>query len=170
MAGRLGGLPATVPVRVRARDLDSGRREVVATDVADETAADQPAGSSALSFVAPLAVNQAAVTVMRGSPGRMTGRACIVIGLREVETAPRFCNRYVSESPDFSGTSNAIGNLASSDLGTALGIVDAFKLGRLHVTSVAVRVRDGARPAAGLPARRAPAGAGPRREEGARHG
>ena len=127
-------------MRVRARDLDSGRREVVATDVADETAADQPAGSSALSFVAPIAVNQAAVTVMRGSPGRMTGRACIEIGLREVETAPRFCNRYVSESPDFSGTSNAIGNLASSDLGTALGIVDAFKLGRLHVTSVSVRV------------------------------
>jgi hypothetical protein len=140
VAGRVGGLPDTVPVRVRARDLDTRRREVVETDVADEASVDQPAGSSALSFVAPLAVNQGAVTAMRGSPARMTGRACVEIRLREVRTAPRFCNRYISDAPDFSGTSNGIGSLVSADLGTALGIVDSFKLGRVHVTGISVRV------------------------------
>jgi hypothetical protein len=140
VVGRVGGLPPTVPVRVRATDLDSGRSRTLSTDVADESGIDQPSGSSALSFVAPLAVAEAGGTVLRGSPARLTGRACVAIDVREIRRPLRFCNRYITDAADLLGTGNAVGGLVASDVSTALGFIDAFKLGRIHVTRLTTRV------------------------------
>lgn len=141
VVGRIGGLPATIPVRVTATDLDTGAKRTVATDVADESGVDQPTGGSILSFVAPLAVTQAAGTVLGGSPARLTGRACFSIRIREARKPVRFCNRYVTDAPDSFGAGNVVAAVASTDLLEALGLVDSFKAGVVHVTGVDVDVR-----------------------------
>jgi hypothetical protein len=140
VAGRLGALPATVPVRIRAVDVDRDAAETLSIAVADESAVDQPPGISAISFVAPLAVSQGAMAVMRGSPARLTGTACAEITLREADEPLRFCNRYVTDGTDLSEAGNSVGNLAASDVLTAVGLVDGYKLGRIHVTGVTARV------------------------------
>ena len=136
VVGRVGGLPATVPVRIFATDLDANVRRRVVTNVADESSVDEPTGGSILSLVAPLAVTQAAGTVLGGSPARLTGRACFAISFKERATPVRFCNRYVSDQPDVLGAGNVVAAAASTDLLTALSLVDGFKAAPLHVTAV----------------------------------
>jgi hypothetical protein len=136
VVGRVGVLPATVPVTITAKDLDTGAEKVVTTNVADEAAVDQPTGGSLLSLIAPLAVTQAAGTVLGGSPARLTGRACFTVRLLEVREPVRFCNRYVSDFPDPLGAGNVIAGAASADLADALLQVDGFKAGEVHVTAV----------------------------------
>ena len=140
VAGRVGGLPATVPVRVTATDLDSGAKRTVRTSVADEAGVDQPTGSSILSLIAPLAVTQAAGSVLGGSPARLTGRACFAIRFAEAPEPVRFCNRYVTDAPDPLGAGNVVAGAASMDLLEALGLVDTFKAGVARVTGVEVDV------------------------------
>jgi hypothetical protein len=134
VVGRVGGLPATVPVNVEATDLDSGAKRTVKMNVADEAGVDQPTGGSLLTFLAPLAVTQAAGTVLGGSPARLTGRACFAIRFKEAPEPVRFCNRYVSDTPD--GLGNVVASAASGDLLSALALVDSFKAGEIHVTGV----------------------------------
>ena len=51
-----------------ARDEDSGTQRAVNTNAADEAAVDLPSGGSWTSFVAPLAVSQAAGAVLGSTP------------------------------------------------------------------------------------------------------
>jgi hypothetical protein len=141
VAGLVGALPAGVPVRVTATDLDRGVKRTVRVNVADESAVDQPTGSSILSFVAPLALTQAAGSVLGGSPARLTGRACFAITFAEAPQPVRFCNRYVSDQPDLFGGGNTIASSASTDLFQALSLVDSFKAGQARVTGVEADVR-----------------------------
>jgi hypothetical protein len=136
VVGRVGAPPATIPVRATATDLDSGAKRTVRANVADETGVDQPTGSSILSFVAPLAVTQAAGSVLGGSPARLTGRACFAISFAEAPEPVRFCNRYVTDQPDPFGAGNTVAGAASADLFQALALVDTFKAGVAHVTGV----------------------------------
>jgi hypothetical protein len=136
VVGRVGALPATVPVKVSAKDLDTGATRSVSIDVADESGVDQPTGGSILSLLAPLAVTQAAGTVLGGSPARLTGRACFAITFKERKAPARFCNRYVSDVPDQSGAGNVVAGAASSDLFQALALIDSYKASDLHVTGV----------------------------------
>jgi hypothetical protein len=149
VVGRVGALPTTVPVTVSATDLDTGAKRSVTTNVADETSVDQPTGGSILSFLAPLAVTQAAGTVLGGSPARLTGRACFAISLREAKAPAHFCNRYVSDVPDPLGAGNVIAGAASMDLLQALLLIDGYKASELHVTGVegTVEIRRGQRQA-----------------------
>ncbi|HTE61472.1 MAG TPA: hypothetical protein VK631_14065, partial [Solirubrobacteraceae bacterium] len=141
VVGRVGALPATVPVKVFATDLDTGAKRSEVTNVADESGVDQPTGGSLLSFLAPIAVTQAAGTVLGGSPARLSGRACFAITLKERKQPVRFCNRYVSDVPDLSGSGNVVAAAASSDLLQALGLIDGYKASELHVTGVEVNVK-----------------------------
>jgi hypothetical protein len=136
VVGRVGALPATVPVKVFATDLDTGAKRTVSVNVADESGVDQPTGGSLLSFLAPLAVTQAAGTVLGGSPARLTGRACFAITLKERKQPIRFCNRYVSDVWDPSGVGNVVAGAASADLLQALSLIDGYKASELHVTGV----------------------------------
>ena len=136
VAGRVGGLPPTVPVRIVATDRDTGAKRTLETNVADESGVDDPIGSSLISFVAPLAVTQVAGTVLGGSPARLTGDACFTIKLREAKRPPRFCNRYVTDTTDELGAGNAVASAASSDLFQALALIDSYKVRQLHVTGI----------------------------------
>jgi hypothetical protein len=143
VVGRVGALPSTVPVRVFAKDLDTGTEHVLGMRVADEAAVDLPEGSSPLTFITPLAVAQAASTILGSTPGRLTGEMCAQISIRELRRPVRFCNRYVSGAPadpDFSGTASVVAARAASDVFDALAMIEEYKGRPPHITEVAVRV------------------------------
>jgi hypothetical protein len=149
VAGRTGVLPHTVPIHVIARDLDSDGLSVVNTAAADEAAVDLPSGGSWTSFVAPLAVSQAAAGVLGSAPARLTGDMCARIKLAQLAKPLRFCNRYVSTSAgedDNGTTENAVLSGAANDLGGALATIDAYTGKPPTVTGVNVllKVRRGA--------------------------
>lgn len=149
VAGRTGALPHTVPIQVVARDLDTDKVNGVTTAAADEAAVDLPAGGSWTSFVAPLAVSQAAAGVLGSTPARLTGNMCARISIKELAKPVRFCNRYVSTSAaqtDDGSTLNAVLSGASNDLATAISTIDAYTGTPPQVTGINVllRVRRGA--------------------------
>ena len=143
VAGKLGGLPASVPVRVWAKDEDSGRETTTEVLVADETDIGNPAGSSALSFIAPLAVTQAASGLFDSTPIRIAGEMCLRITLRERKKPIRVCNRYVSDGTGggVPQGGNLVGLLAGTDVSEILTLIDLYRPKGLHVTEVAARVR-----------------------------
>jgi hypothetical protein len=143
VAGRIGPLPHTVPVHVLARDEDSKNVQAVDTRAADEAAVDLPSGGSWTSFVAPLAVMQAA-GVLGSTPVRLTGEMCVRIGIAELRKPMRFCNRYVSVSAvqaDDGSTGNAVTSGAAADLGGALSAIDAYTGKPPRVTGVSVLLK-----------------------------
>jgi hypothetical protein len=143
VVGRSGPPPVTVPVRIFAEDEDTGERSTLGARVADETDAGTPTGSSALTFVAPLALAQGASAILRSAPGQLSGTVCVRIALRERKRPLRFCNRYVSAiaPSDPEAGENIVAAGAASDALTALTELDDFKQRRLHVTEFAARVK-----------------------------
>ena len=144
VAGRIGPFPHTVPINVIARDEDSGTLRAVTTNAADEAAVDLPSGGSWTSFVAPLAVSQAAGAVLGSTPSRLTGEMCARITLTEIDKPLRFCNRYVSvaagQGEDGSIT-NAVMSGAANDLSGALASIDAYTGKPPTVTGVSVLLK-----------------------------
>ena len=149
VAGRTGALPHTVPVQVIARDLDTNAVTAINTAAADEAAVDLPSGGSWTSFVAPLAVSQAAAGLLGSTPSRLTGDMCAKIAIKELAKPVRFCNRYVSVSAaqaDDGSSLNAVLSGASNDLATAVSAIDAYTGTPPQVTGINVllKVRRGA--------------------------
>ncbi len=149
VVGRLGALPRTVPVRVRAMDLDTGRQRAYAMQVADEADVGDPLINAPLTFVAPVAVAQAASTILRSAPARSTATMCARLTLREAPRPVRVCNRYVTAGFAEEGFGSLLAELAGGDLLDLLSRLDDYKVSRLHVTGldVALDVRRGQRQA-----------------------
>ena len=143
VAGRTGALPPTVPVRVFAKDLDTGRSLVTGIRAADESRIGLPEGSSPLTFVGPLAVTEAASSLLRSAPGRLSADVCLQISIGGLPHPVRFCNRYVSAFPadeDFVGTANTVAARASSDVFEALTAIDDYQGKPPRIGEVAVRM------------------------------
>jgi len=143
VAGRTGALPPSVPIRVFANDLDTGRRQVTGIRAADESRIGLPEGASPLSFVGPLAVTEAAASLLRSAPGRLSADVCVQISISGLERPARFCNRYVSAFPadeDFVGTANTVAARASSDVFDALASIDDYQGTPPEIGEVAVRI------------------------------
>jgi hypothetical protein len=134
VVGRLRALPDRFPMRVTAKDLDSGRVAHQNLEIADETAAGQPTGASSLTQVGPVAIAQAAYEILRGSPARQSGEMCVRVTLRERQAPLRFCNTYVGGSP------SAAGAPLVADFAGAVGLLDTYNFGVLHVTGVDVNL------------------------------
>jgi hypothetical protein len=131
-------------VRVFAHDQDTGKEQVTALRAADESRIGLPEGASPASFVAPLAVTEAAASLLQSSPGRLTANACAQISIAGLERPVRYCNRYVSSFPadaDFVGTANTVAARASSDLFEALTAIDDYQGPPPRVREIAVRMR-----------------------------
>src|SRR4051795_10162403 len=145
VVGHSGVLPATVPVRIFSEDEDTGARSTLGARVVDETDEGTPTGSSALSFVAPLALAQGASQILRSSPGKLAGTVCVRITLRERRRPLRFCNRYVSAAApsDTDTADNIVAGGGAADALDALAQIDAFTRRPLHVTEFAARVKLG---------------------------
>jgi len=136
VVGRTGAPTPTIPVRIYSEDADTGKRDTLAASVVDETDVGTPTGSSALSFVGPLALAQGASEVLRSAPGKLIGSVCIRISVRERKQPFRVCNRYASAlSPaDPEAGANIVAAGGASDALSALTELDDYKPRGLHVT------------------------------------
>jgi hypothetical protein len=123
---------------VFALDQDTGNRVVLRSQVADETTVGNPAGASPVSGIAAVAAGQATYEVLRGSPARQSGGLCMHITIAERARPMGFCNTYVGGTPGLAGV---VGSPAVSDVSEAVGILDAYQFGALHVKSVSIDLR-----------------------------
>jgi hypothetical protein len=137
VVGRLGALPDRIPLRIVAHDEDTGRIRTTNLQLADETGVGLPTGSSALSTVAPLALAQAAYTILGSAPSRQSGSMCVRFGLRESRRPLRFCNTYVGGG----GSQELAGAPLVADFGQAATLIDAYDVARLHLIGVEINVK-----------------------------
>jgi hypothetical protein len=140
VVGRVGALPQTTLVRAAATDHDTGASRLMETTVADETDVDTPTGFTPLGAVAPLAIAEAAGSVLKSAPGRLTGRMCLRITFRERPKTPaRFCNRYLSSTilaPDAGPLGNPVAFSAALDALDAISLIEAYEGRTPHVAKV----------------------------------
>jgi len=138
IGARLGVLPPHYPLKVFARDLDTGRVRAITTLVADEGDVGRPLGTSILGVAGAGAVAEAASSVLRGTPARESGEMCVTIKLRELPKDPaRFCERYAVDG----GGPGALAGAVAADFAQAAGVLDNFVFGVLHPTSIEVGLR-----------------------------
>src|SRR4051794_4156835 len=142
VGGILGALPPRYPMTVNAKDLDTGKPQVLSLQLADETDIGNPTGFSPLGFVGSAAVAQAAYTTLHGSPLHASGNMCVSFKIRERKTPMSFCNTYVAAGTGLA--SDGAGSLAGTspviDFGSAAALLDSYRLGPLHVTNVNVNL------------------------------
>jgi hypothetical protein len=145
VAGQLGALPPNFPLKVTARDRDTGKARVLRTLVADEGDVGSPAGPSALGLAGSAAVAESATAVLSGAPARQMAEMCVVIALRELKKPIRFCEHYAV----LGAGPNALAGALALDFARAAELIDGYAFGVLHPTSVevGVRVRRGLRQA-----------------------
>ncbi|HEY8585050.1 MAG TPA: hypothetical protein VIL49_18975, partial [Capillimicrobium sp.] len=135
--GVTGAPPPTIPLRIVARNADTGERDTVSAELADEADVGLPSGVSPASIVVPMAAAQAGFVALGGSPAQQSARMCLRIGLRGLDDPARFCNRYVGS---FGIGGGVLGAPYLFDLYDALAAVDGFAYGTPHVESIDVRL------------------------------
>lgn len=140
--GQTGAPPPSVPVDVRAHDLDTGHSLALHSRVADETGVGLPLGNSQVDSIAPLEVAQAATEIYDGAPANESGRMCLRIYLRESRVPLGFCNRYVGtgSAGDLGMAPPEVASLASADVASAFAALERVDFAALHVTHVAAHL------------------------------
>jgi len=126
IAGRVGALPAMIPLTVQARNEANGRTRTLRVDVADERDLDLGSG---LDEVGSLAAGEAMATVLGAAPGQFMTSMCVRIDVRQRRKPIRFCQQY------FDG----YGPL--DDLSSAFGLIDDYEFGPLGIRYISVRMR-----------------------------
>jgi hypothetical protein len=145
VVGTLGAPPPSFPLRVTAKDLDSKRERSAVTQIADEGDVGLPTGGSVLSITAAAGIAEAAAAILDGAPARQTGELCMKATLRELRAPLRVCNRYAVDG----ASQNALAGAAAADVASAVEVLESYKFGTLHPTSIelGLRVRRGLRQA-----------------------
>jgi len=151
VVGTLGALPPSFPLRVTAKDLDTGEVRSSVTQIADEGDIGLPTGASPLGLAAAAAAAEAAAAVLNGAPARQSGELCVKVTLRELRKPMRVCWDYAVAG----ASQNAFAGAAAADVASAIEVLESYKFGALHPTSVelGMRVRRGLRQAYILGAR-----------------
>ncbi len=138
VAGTLGALPPTIPLKVRARDLDRGHSTLLNVKLADETDVGSPDGPGLMPALASAAAAQGMILALDGTPAEQTGRLCLRVRVRELHDLLRFCNRYVASGFVGEGMPAAVALSMMDDVSSALSAIDSVRFATLHVTSISV--------------------------------
>jgi len=151
VVGTVGALPPSFPLRVTAKDLDTGKVRSAVTTIADAGDVGLPTGGSPLGLAAAAAAAEAAATILSGAPARQTGELCMKVTLRELRKPMRVCWSYAVDGV----SQNAFAGAAAVDVATAVATLETYKFGTLHPTAIDIglRVRRGLRQAYILGAR-----------------
>jgi hypothetical protein len=142
VVGEVGPAPTLVPVQVTARDLDTGHKISLDSDVADETAIGLPLGTSLVDVIAPVEAGQAATAIYDGPPANESGRMCVTVRVRESRLPLRFCNRYVGTGiPGDEGIAPPeLAAGVTTDLASAFQLLEQVQFTSLHVTMVDAQI------------------------------
>jgi hypothetical protein len=137
VVGRLGAPPPSFPLRVTAKDLDTGRIRSAVTQIADEGDVGLPTGGSPLGLTAAAAAAESAAAILGGSPARQTGELCVRAALRELRKPMRVCWDYAVDGL----SQNAFAGAAAADVASAVAVLESYRFGTLHPTSVEIGLR-----------------------------
>ncbi len=145
VAGTVGAPPPSFSLRVTARDLDTGRLRGSVTQIADEGDVGLPTGASPLGLTAAAAAAESAAAILTGSPARQSGDLCVKVTVRELRKPMRVCWDYAVDG----ASQNALAGAVAGDVASAVQVLESYKFGTLHPTSVEIglRVRRGLRQA-----------------------
>lgn len=138
VVGTLGALPPTIPLHVRARDLDRNRTTQLEIDLADETDVGTPDGPGFMPLLASLAAGQGVITALDGAPAEQSGHMCLRARVRELRDPLRFCNRYVASGFVGEGAPPALATPMMDDITSALSAIDTARFKALHLKSISV--------------------------------
>lgn len=134
IAGRIGASPPTIPMKVFARDLASGRTRTIRTTLADERQLDLGSG---LDLVSSFALTDAVVSVLRTEPFELAASTCVKVRVRQAKRPLGYCNHYFDPFSMF------------ADVSRAMSLVDGYVFGPLDIRDVSIRtgVRSGVKEA-----------------------
>jgi hypothetical protein len=140
IVGHVGPLPPRIPLRITYREGADGPAQTLSADVVDESGVGLPTGTSALSFIGPMAVSEAAFNALDGSPASTSGAMCVGIHVRDLAKPMSFCNTYVGAGggPIDDAEAPIPGAALVGDLAEAIGDLDVFEYAPLQVTRVDV--------------------------------
>ena len=138
VVGKLGALPPTIPLHVRARDLDRDRTTQLEIDLADETDVGTPDGPGFMPMLASLAAGQGVIVALDGAPAEQSGHMCLRVRVRELPGLLRFCNRYVASGIVGEGSPPALVTPMMDDITSALSAIDTARFAALHLKSISV--------------------------------
>ncbi|MCW2990078.1 MAG: hypothetical protein JWM73_672 [Solirubrobacterales bacterium] len=140
VTGITGALPPSFPLTVEANDRDRKTSLTMQVQIADEREIGNPTGFSPLGFVGTSTVAQAAYAALHGSPLNTSGDMCVSIRVAQRATPMGFCNTYVAAGTGLAsdGAGSLLGTAPVNDFGTAIGLLDSYRLGPLTVTGVNV--------------------------------
>jgi hypothetical protein len=84
-----------------------------------------------------MAIAEAAYTILGSAPARVSGSMCVRFVVRERRRPMRFCNTYVGggAGEELAGAPLVV------DFGDAVGLIDAYDVAPLHVTSVEANLK-----------------------------
>jgi hypothetical protein len=142
VAGRVGVFPPTTFVHVAAEDADTKQKADSEVRVVDETDVGNPTGYGNLSFIAPIALAEAATGVMGAAPQQVAANMCLRLRVKEAKKPLKFCNRYVSDGtvPGEGFGTNPVAQSAGIDASTALALLDTYKGTPVHPTTIVARI------------------------------
>ena len=126
VVGRAGAAPPTIGLQVSGRDRDTGRSFFSRSEVVDERDADLGTG---LPLVGTLAMGQAATSLLRSTPPRVTSSLCLRITVSQRPRRFGFCNDYFDGQAPF------------DDFGRAIELVEGYEFGPLQIAKVTARLR-----------------------------
>lgn len=139
VTGITGAAPPNYPMRVLAKDLQTGRTQTLTARIADESTIGNPSGVSGLGITTSASAATLALTALKGgTPSRVSGELCMRLSVKQVKRELRFCNRYVlgAGSPPL-----GIAGPVLSDVTSAAGLLDAYEFGPLEPTDVQIAIR-----------------------------
>ena len=145
VVGTLGAPPPSFPLRVTAKDLDTGRVGSSLTHIADEGDVGLPTGATALGITAAAAAAESSAAILGGAPARQSAALCMKAPLRELRKPLRVCWDYAVDG----ASQNALAGAVAADVASAVEVLESYRFGTLHPTSVelGLRVRRGLRQA-----------------------
>jgi len=145
VVGTLGAPPPSFPLRITAKDLDTGRVGSSVTQIADEGDVGLPTGGSVLGITAAAATAESAAEILGGSPARQSAELCMRASLRELRKPLRVCWDYAVDG----ASQNALAGAVAADVASAVDVLESYRFGTLHPTAVEIglRVRRGLRQA-----------------------
>jgi hypothetical protein len=135
--GTLGAPPPSFPLRITAKDLDTGRVGSSVTQIADEGDVGLPTGGTVLGVTAAAATAESAAEILGGSPARQSAELCMRTSLRELRKPLRVCWDYAVDG----ASQNALAGAVAADVASAVEVLESYRFGPLHPTAVEIGLR-----------------------------
>lgn len=144
VAGKLGGIPASYPLRFSITDSDRGKTTAMTVNIFDERAIDKPMGAEHGPNIAAIGVFEALTRALSDHPTRLTGEMSLTIKFRQAPRPIILKRRYVTRDASI-GDHSGFASAAAETIKDALTHIEEWEGSPLTVDHVNIgfKVRRG---------------------------